>query len=192
VVPATLELDKITALTAIKPCPDPTLMEATSSDVQAHLTNHAFYTRLLGHITDNPQDVHSKTCDAICQSSLLICTDGSFNPTTYRGAHGRVIASHSTTPWRGAGPSDGDSSLMTPYRAELSGLVTSLHILFTICKLNSISTGSVILNSDCEKAIKNITNKFYTGIAEFLMPDADLLQEAKHLLREIPIKISIQ
>jgi hypothetical protein len=80
---------------------------------------------------------------------------------------------------------------MSPYRAELSGILASLHILHTFCNLNSISTGSAVVYSDCEKAIKHATRKYYTGIAEFLLPDADLLKEVKHLLGIIPIKVSI-
>jgi ribonuclease HI len=162
-----------------------------STDFFGNLTNHPFYKRLLGPISDQLDLVNNRISEAIRDNSLCICTDGSYNPHESTGAHGWVIASHNTELWRGAGPSDGHAQLMTPYRAELGGIVVGLHIINTICKTNHIRSGTAVLYSDCEKAIKNTTMKSYTGIAEHNMPDADLVQEAKRLLEETPIRISI-
>jgi hypothetical protein len=101
IFPATLDSDNITALTTVIPgpayLPIPRLTKDTPQNPHDHLTNHPFYARLLGPITDNLHDIHSQICDAISQHSLHICTDGSFNPSTSQGAHGWVLASPSTT-----------------------------------------------------------------------------------------------
>jgi hypothetical protein len=46
--------------------------------------------------------------------------------------------------------------------------------------------------SDCEKAVRKITGTNYKGIADHLEPESDLLQEARSLYKNLPIKISLQ
>ncbi len=195
-LPATVQNDHIMALatTNVSPAgfPSKLCQRINSSNFYECLTAHPFYERLLGSISMSLESAFDQLSQAIVNDSLHICTDGSYNPEASTGSHGWVFASERTKLWHGAGPSDGHPSLMSPYRAELSGLVAGLHILTTICQQGNIVTGSATMYCDCEKAIKNVTTKSYRGIKDFLGPDSNLLQEAKHLLQALPIQLSLQ
>jgi hypothetical protein len=62
--------------------------------------------------------------------SLLVCTDGSYDPNKSMGAHSWVFSTPNNKLWQWAGPSDGHQKLSSPNQAELSGLVTTLYILY--------------------------------------------------------------
>jgi hypothetical protein len=77
---------------------------------------------------------------------------------------------------------------MSPYRAELSGLVAGLHILSSICLVNQLTAGFIHMYCDCEKAAKKITNSTYKGIADHIESDNNLLEEARTLYKNLPKK----
>ncbi len=90
----------------------------------------------------------------------------SVNQVGKMGAHGLVIVSEHTTLWEGAVPSDGHTKLMSPYQAELSGILAGLKCL-TLS--NNITIGLAYMFCDCEKAIK-VINRQSKGMAESPIP----------------------
>ncbi len=102
--------------------------EVSSNELYTLITTSPFYTRLLGPFP-NVLKMDVSASNLITQHDIYLGTDGSFDPITSTGAHGWVIANKDSTLWEGAGPSDGHYELMSPYRAELSGIVAGLHIL---------------------------------------------------------------
>jgi hypothetical protein len=126
---------------------------------------------------------------AIEQHSLRACTDWSYDPNQFKGAHGWVFATPSTMLWQGAGASDGHKKLSSPYQAELSGLVDSLYILHKTCQFTNTLSGTAILYCDCNRAIGSILKPNYQGITDYLVPDSDHIQEAKSLIKHSRIKI---
>jgi ribonuclease HI len=196
ILPASVQNDPITALATASSSsstfPSASTPTLAIYNLYQYLTLQPFYERLLGPISMSLEEENNSISQAIAQNSLLLSTDGSFDPATSTGAHGWVIATEETILWQGAGPADGHAKLMSPYRAELSGIVAGLHILQCTIKFNSITRGTAILYSDCEKAINTITHKTYKGIIDYLIPDNDLVQEAKEIINSIPIKVSLQ
>lgn len=163
-----------------------------ASTLYEKITLRPFYKRLLGSISHLLASIDSSLSAAISQHDLQVCTDGSYNPSTSKDAHGWVLATSTSIIWDGAGPSDGHPQLMTPYRAELSGLVAGLHILNSLCQINNLSAGLIHMYCDCEKAVKKITNNSYKGISDHLESDNNLLREARLLYKNLPVKISLQ
>jgi hypothetical protein len=60
------------------------------------------------------------------------------------GSHGWIFATEQSTLWRGAGPVDGHPDLISPFRAELGGLVALLHLTLTICSFYNLSGGQIV------------------------------------------------
>lgn len=145
------------------------------------LTNHPFYKHLLDPISISLEEVNEALSKAISTHTLYICTNGSYNSTSCTGAHRWDLATTKTILWSGTGPLDGHPKLMSPYRAELSRLVASLHILHSICQGSQLTTGSIYMYCDCEKAVQNFKSTNYKGITDYLESTSDLLQETKHL-----------
>ena len=129
----------------------------------ATLTNHPFYKCLLGPISTSLEEANKALDEAISTYTLHRCTEGFYNPTSCTGVHGWALATTETILWSGAGPSDAQPQLMSPYRAELSGLVAGLHILHSICQVNQLTTGSIHMHCDCENAVRNIKSNNYKG-----------------------------
>jgi hypothetical protein len=69
--------------------------------------------------------------------------------------------------------------------------LAGLHILKRIIQSADITTGSVNVFCDYEKAIKVLKHKSYKGMVEYLQPDNDLVHEEKNLLKSIPNTISM-
>lgn len=58
---------------------------------------------------------------AITLMDLHICPDGAYKQTQHQGSHAWVFSTgDGNFLWEGSGPVIGHTSLMTPYRAELS------------------------------------------------------------------------
>jgi ribonuclease HI len=90
-----------------------------------------------------------------------------------------------------AGPSDIHKKLLSPYRAELSGLVATLYFIHRACLLTNTTSGSATIYCDCNKALRNILKPNYNGITDYLVPDSDLIQEAKYILKQLRIQIKL-
>jgi len=101
------------------------------------------------------------------------------------GSHGWIFATEQSTLWRGAGPVDGHPDLISPYKAELGGLVALLHLTLMICSFYNLSGGQIVLYCDCLSAIKRLQQVTYGGIKDYTIPDFDLLHEGRLLLKKL-------
>jgi hypothetical protein len=108
--------------------------------------------------------------------TLLTCCDGSYNSIEHLGSNGWVFATHTTTLWHGAGPIDSHSKLVSSYRAEIGGLVNVFHILMPSYRYHIISG-----------ALNKLQKSTYVSIKDFLVPDYDLLNEGRVLLKQLNV-----
>jgi ribonuclease HI len=142
---------------------------------QQWLTVEPFYEFLYPQIdltTENELAIVS----AIRGGSLMVCSDGSFNPHTKAASYGMIFATIDSHLLKLPGPCPGTPYHMSPIRAELTSITAAIYFLLVICSTHNVSTGSVTLYNDSTKAIKYINNpgqKF----KRFLMDDYDLLAE---------------
>ncbi len=90
---------------------------------------HPYYAQLLDWDSTELLSVLPSIALAL-EQGLHICTDGSYFKDSKQGSHAWVFANDQRQVlWKGAGPSVGHSMVMSPYRAELSGLTSVLFIL---------------------------------------------------------------
>ena len=87
---------------------------------------------------------------------LHVCADGAFLHQHGQGSHGWVKGE---ILWEGAGPATGRSSLMTSYRAELSGLTSVLYTLHWLAFHNLLLHGTVHLYCDNKSALNMVFAK---------------------------------
>jgi hypothetical protein len=132
---------------------------------------------------------------ALTTNNLYICADGSYFADYQQGSHAWVFStSDKTILWKGAGPSFSHPDVMSPYRAELSGLTSILFILLWVTTFNSIETGSVTIYCDNTSALDRI----FTAIRQSnnplqqLIADIDLISCARDLLLQLPVDIQIR
>jgi hypothetical protein len=116
ILPATLTCDRILSLTTVstsnRSLPmSPQHLDSANSTPPDLLGDHPFYLRLLGSIEANMSEVIQQVSRAIEHDSLLVCTDGSYDPIHSKGAHGWVFATAENVLWTGAGPLDGHKKL---------------------------------------------------------------------------------
>ncbi len=112
------------------------------------LCREAFYARLLGPLGEDIDQVIEQIREEIHTNELYICTDGSYCPQTQTGAHGWVIATKEGLLWKGAGPVDCHQTYMSPYRAELGGILAGLYILHSLSEDFPNSGGTITLWCD--------------------------------------------
>jgi hypothetical protein len=159
-------------------------IEQTSSFLE-QLWSHPFYKRLLGPI-QNPVDEYGRhIAESLASGTLLACSDGSYSPITRKGSHGWVLATTESQLWKGAGPVDGHPELISPYRAELSGLVALLHVLNSVSTYFDVTSGEAIIYCDCLSAIRHLKPRMFGGLKDHLVPDYDLLNEGRNLLAKL-------
>jgi hypothetical protein len=77
--------------------------------------------------------------------TLVVCSDRACDTSSSKASHGVVFASEllKQTVASCAGPVDGHPSLVTSYRAKLSGIVATLYTVYWICQLYNITTGAM-------------------------------------------------
>jgi hypothetical protein len=137
-----------------------------------------FFQYLLGP-ADNLHIDTPGIANAIRSSSLLACSDGSFNPQSGQGSHGWVIASTKKQIFlQGTGPMSGHPELSSAYRAELSGLISILYLLSRICNYHNVTTGQITIYCDSKSALQSVFHKTYQGITPVLFTDFDLITVA--------------
>jgi hypothetical protein len=175
--------------TGVPPSPPPS-EAAPLQSFNDHLWYHPFYKRLLGPLPSNIDTLGVTLKEAISNDSLTLATDGSYSPSHGRGSHSWVFTSKGNTIWWGQGPTDGHPSLLSPYRAELRGILAGLHVVQCICAYYDLSTGKVQLVSDCLKAIKTL-QRYYQDITKYYQEESDLVVEAMSVLSNIPIRMTL-
>jgi hypothetical protein len=113
------------------------------------------------------------------------------NPQYGTGSHGWVFSIvNKDIPLQGAGPSGGHPSQNSPYRSKLSGLLAVLYLTKRMCNHCGTTSGSLHFFCDNKGTLQNIFHKTYTGISPFLYSDFDLIKEAQHLQKQMPIQVS--
>jgi hypothetical protein len=109
--------------------------------------------------------IPTEACQAIAtelqEEKLVVCSDGSFDPQTSLSSHGVVYASNilQQTIATVSGPVDGHPSLLTSYRAELSGIVAVLYLTYRICQYYQVTSGAMTLYCDKKGALKMPSNR---------------------------------
>jgi ribonuclease HI len=171
--------------------PDPTHIQ---SHPDGSTSPHPFYKKMLQWNKMAIEMAEQSLVDAITTHNLHICADGAFLKEHGQGSHAWVFSdgSHQEL-WKGAGPTFGHTDLMTPYRAELSGLTSVLFILQWVCSRNAIGDGKVMIYCDNEAALNETfafrrpTNNPY----QWLAADIDLIATSRDLLLQLPITVKI-
>jgi hypothetical protein len=111
-----------------------------------------FYQHLLGPSKALDIDIEL-TAHLIRSSTLLACSNGSFNPICGEGSHGWVISSSEKhLLLKGAGPVSGNPYTNSPYRAELSGIISLFCVLHKICNYSQFATGGATIYCDNKSA----------------------------------------
>jgi hypothetical protein len=104
----------------------------------------------------NCEDEGKDIAEAIVLGKCRAVTDG-----THKLQEGAAsFAVHGTTSRRqvmGSNRTPGRRDVITPYRAELGGVVGILVLLTVLCQMHHITAGKVELGLDCEAAIKELT-----------------------------------
>jgi len=126
--------------------------------------------------------------------ALVACSDGAYDKNKSVASHGWVIASGlvETELAGGSVPVDGHPDLLSSYRAELSGIVALLYIIYCICQHYSITSGKVKLYCDNKGALRNFFAPIPSGITPYLTADHDLIELAHHLIQLIPLTIATE
>jgi hypothetical protein len=134
--------------------------------------------------------------EALRQADLPSCSDGAFLPDIGQGAHAWVFArGDGTIIFKGCGPAnDHPTLMMSPYRAELTGLVTALFTIHWACEIDQPVEGAITIYCDNETALgksftfKRATHSPYRKLAA----DQDLISLARDLIQRLPSGISIK
>ncbi len=108
------------------PIPSTDIAPPKSNHVQHDGSPHPFYKSLMRWDAHMPTTLRNH----LESEGLCICGDGAYLQEHGQGSHGWVFSTRAgEILWSGSGPAFGHNSLMTPYCAELSGLITVLFIL---------------------------------------------------------------
>jgi len=148
------------------------------------------------HLISTPPT--AQECQDIAQEltekTLLACSDGACDPVRAVSSHG-VVFSSSLMKQRISsmvGPIDGHPDLVTSYRAELSGIVATLYLIYRLCQFYKISEGAMTLYCDNKAALANAFKTIKPGITPYLTTDHDLVELAQALIHIIPIMITTE
>jgi len=80
--------------------------------------------------------------------------------------------------------------MVTSYRAELSGIIATLYLVYRVCQYYCIMEGAMTLYCDNKGALKNALHPIKAGITPYFKTDHDLIEVAQALITLIPIVIS--
>ncbi len=128
---------------------------------------------------------------ALAMNNLHVCPDGAFLHQYGQDSHGWVFSDgRGQIIWIGTGAATGHPSLMTPYKAELSGLIYTLYWLaFHNPQLRGIirpyCDNKLALNAVFAKCLPS--NNPYVHLAA----DQDLISLCRHLTSLLPSELTI-
>lgn len=151
-----------------------------------------YFARLIGPILPPQEADLVDIGNNIVDGTLLLCSDGSFDPWQSIGCHAWVFADIlGNILLQGAGPIDGQPDQVSVYRAELGGITANLYLLAVIIKLMELKEGSVTLYCDNKSALEAVFDPMpKRGIYPMLAVDYDLILVARDLYRSLPVKIT--
>jgi ribonuclease HI len=128
----------------------------------------------------------------IQEKTLSVCSDGAcdsqLNITSFAVVFASSLLQQTIT--TAVGPVDGYPSLVTSYRAELSGIIACLYIIHRICHYYQIESGSCTLYCDNKGALRNTFRPIRPGITPYLRTDHDLVEIAQSLLTILSMAIT--
>ena len=178
----------ITSSHTSEPLQVPNYKEAFTSSIEAS----SYFRRLIGPLMPPTDADLLEIAGHIATNSLLVCSDGSFSPSSGNGSHAWVFSTEAgDILLQGAGPIDCIPQLLSSYRPELGGITANLFLLTVIVKVFDIKEGSVTLFCDNRSALENVFDPVpKRGIYPLLAVDYDLLVLAKDLLSALPIQIN--
>jgi len=127
------------------------------------------------------------------ENALAVCSDVACDSNLHIASFGAVLASSLLQQMitRTVGPVDGHLSLVTSYRAELSGIIACLYTIYRICQYYQISSGSCTLYCDNKCALCNAFRPIHPGITAYFKTDHDLVEIAQSLLTTLPITVTL-
>lgn len=148
-----------------------------------------FYQHLIGP-TPPSLEACEELWDKIEQQTLLACSNDSHNPSRGLSSHGWIFSNNLPESIVSVvGPVDGNPSLLTSYRAELSGILAVLYDIHRVCSYYHIQKGSVQCYCDNLGAARNSYWKPTPGILPFLTSDYDILHLIHYFLHLIPVQV---
>jgi hypothetical protein len=165
-------------------------------DKPGEVLPHPYYCELMQWDTNDITPKLEDIAQAILSSDLHICADGAYRKIVGQASHAWVFSTgQQEILWKGAGPTLGHTKLMTPYRAELTGLVSVLFILHWVCSHIQLKKGgSIFIYCHNETALSETfkqvrpTNNPY----KMLAVDADLITLSRDLLLWLPITVTLK
>jgi hypothetical protein len=155
---------------------------------------HPYYTQLLDWDRSEIESITPSLITAMTDNKLHICADGSYVKEIRQGSHAWVFADNQRhILWKGAGPSMGHTSVMTPYRAELSGLTSIPFLLLWVCNEHDVESGDVTIYCDNISALNQVFTKTRpsNNPLKQLAADIDLITCAKDILLQLPVDVHI-
>jgi hypothetical protein len=128
----------------------------------------------------------------IQEKTLAVCSNGACDSQLNIASFAVVFASSLSqqTITTSVGPVDGHPSLVTSFRAELSGIIACLYIIHRICHHYQLESGSCTLYCDNKGALSNAFRPIRPGITPYLRTDHDLVEIAQSLLTILTIAIT--
>jgi hypothetical protein len=129
--------------------------------------------------------------DAAATNSLIITTDGSYNPISKRASYSWVFSGLNQREFL-RGSSQITSNNKTPYRAELLGLYAALLIVQWVEELHPLEEGAALLISDSDKALKRVFRVGPIGVKDATQDEYDLILAIRRLHSTLSTKLTHQ
>lgn len=178
----------LTRFTKAEPPSPPDLWQHTS--VPPPFTDTPVFFQHLISTPPTEQECHD-IAQEITDKTLIACSDGACDTSLAVASYGTVFASNLLRQQLAAivGPVDGHPNLLTSYRAELSGIIATLYIVYRICQHYNIEEGSMILYCDNKGALGKAFKDIKPGITPYFTTDHDLIELARALITITPVII---
>jgi hypothetical protein len=124
------------------------------------------------------------------ESELLGCTDGSYVEAEDQCYQGWIVASDaSRTIAEGSGAGHGHPNVLSSYRAELSGILALLYLVYRISSYHGITAGAIRVYCDNKSALSKTVKVAPLGITPFLTTDYDLIHLIRIYVSLLPITL---
>jgi ribonuclease HI len=175
----------------IPPLPD---KQPSNHTISSTGRPHSYYKHLVQWEHSTIKKAASRIAQSIEDEDLHICSDGAFRQDINQGAHTWVFSTgKKEILWKGSGPSMGHLEAMTPYRAELCGLMACLYMLHWVCTMETVNCGKATLYCNNETALKEVftTPQWPNNPYNKLQSDTDLITCARDLLVQLSARITI-
>ncbi|MFN9983335.1 MAG: hypothetical protein ACK53Y_25635, partial [bacterium] len=170
----------------IEPAPPQNLWRHAS--VPSTLANTPPFFQHLISTPPTEQECHDIAAE-IKEKTLVACSDGACDTTQAVSSYATVFASGMLCRkiTSAVGPVDGHPSLVTSYRAEMSGILATLYLVYRICDYYKVTEGAMTLYCDNRGALRNAFSPIKAGITPYFNTDHDLVEVAQALLLLIPV-----